>query len=745
MNQYEQASRIFAEILTNSPAKNSSIYISSLRELGTIALHQKNYQTAREYYFKALAAAPADKYYLLGRIARSYFLEGNYKLAEKIYRDALAVTSADDLMIPWYILRLGEVNLALGNTISADEKLQTALALAQETVDSELLWETYFAIGRLHIAQSKLQAAINAFKRALVYIEVTRKKLKIEQFRIGYFIEPNAVYEHLSEAYFLRYQTSGNKTDIDSLFYYSSFTRGRALQESVETGKGQQQFLSSNKSATRYRLLRQKVAKLQRRLRLYSAALQPIADSTLETLQTARLDMLAQKLRTLEEREKAQLPASNFTPQFTDLDSLKHILAHGNRALLHYHISDQQSFVVVITARDIATLPLEISARGLSASIEKLLRPFYNVSSGTTSRLPFHADIAFELYQHLFLPVLQKIDLPKKLIIVPDIHLAGLPFDLLLQSPPLKQIYTGADSADYQANLLLYKYVLSSSPATSVILKKHPELTASHDLLVLANPSSQSQFLQPDIANRMRYQVSRSWQFPPLIHATQEALSIKKLNIDVKVLLHGEATETAFREYYTDYSILHFATHAFVDTILVPFSGVVLALGDDSTQDGLLVGYEFAELDLNSDLVTLGACETGRGRTVEGEGVLGLPRIILAAGARSVMQTLWKIDDNFAGLMMPEFYNNYLSKNMDKAQALSVAKRQLIQKNKEYAHPFFWAGFTLYGAPGTAKPSWFAQNWLLLLSLCSLVLLTIFYFISRRTPKKKQAPCTDRI
>jgi len=192
--------------------------------------------------------------------------------------------------------------------------------------------------------------------------------------------------------------------------------------------------------------------------------------------------------------------------------------------------------------------------------------------------------------------------------------------------------------------------------------------------------------------------------------------------------------------------ILHVATHAFVDTTFDVFSGLVLAAGADSTDDGMLMGYEIADLRLNCDLVTLSACETGRGRLVAGEGVLGLPRQFLGAGAKSVLMTLWKVDDKFASELMPEFYKYFLKEKLSKAEALARAKRAIIGKyqsdrRNSYEHPFYWASFVLYGDPGmggeVASIHEFSST-LTLIFLCLLMFAVYQRYIRRYKQPKAQ-------
>jgi CHAT domain-containing protein len=194
------------------------------------------------------------------------------------------------------------------------------------------------------------------------------------------------------------------------------------------------------------------------------------------------------------------------------------------------------------------------------------------------------------------------------------------------------------------------------------------------------------------------------------------------------------ATKAVFFKEAPQYQIVHMATHAFVDTTFDAFSGLILATTSDSTDDGMLMGYEIADLDLSCDLVTLSACETGGGKRIVGEGVLGLPRLLLGAGAQSVLMTLWKVDDKFTAKLMPLFYYKLFKEKQSKSEALSEAKRWILDKkipegNFYYQHPVYWAAFTLYGDPGmlSIASSPIAEKVFLFIALLLLGLGIIFF------------------
>jgi len=128
------------------------------------------------------------------------------------------------------------------------------------------------------------------------------------------------------------------------------------------------------------------------------------------------------------------------------------------------------------------------------------------------------------------------------------------------------------------------------------------------------------------------------------------------------------------------------------------------AIAGTRIYDGLVrAGEVVREWRLNAELVVLSACETGLGKKVVGEGYVGFAHAFLQAGARSVLVSLWKVDDEATGLLMRRFYEGWLERGLRKAEALRQAKRWLRAREDErgrqrFAHPYYWSAFVLIGA-----------------------------------------------
>jgi CHAT domain-containing protein len=176
-----------------------------------------------------------------------------------------------------------------------------------------------------------------------------------------------------------------------------------------------------------------------------------------------------------------------------------------------------------------------------------------------------------------------------------------------------------------------------------------------------------------------------------------------------RVLTGAQAREEDVKALGKDVAVLHLACHGLLDSRFPLDSGLALAIPEapaPGQDNGLLQAWEILEqVRLDADLVTLSACETGLGAEMGGEGLVGLTRAFLYAGARSVISTLWSVADESTAELMRSFYGE-LARGRSKAEALQLAQRGLIDQPKgskvvpqgyEPSHPFFWAGFVLTG------------------------------------------------
>jgi len=263
----------------------------------------------------------------------------------------------------------------------------------------------------------------------------------------------------------------------------------------------------------------------------------------------------------------------------------------------------------------------------------------------------------------------------KRLVIVPDGALFELPFGAL----PLGETEFLCDR---------YEVCLSVSASLLRQTLTRPAEAAPGNLLTFADPRFGRLVRSPDLQSGA-----------PLAELPGTAAEAGELasafDQGVTTYLREQASEETAKREMGGYRYVHFATHGLLDSASPLYSSVVLSEpAADSAEDGELEAREILDLKLNAELVTLSACETGRGKVRPGEGLLGLSWALTAAGARTVVVSQWKVSDETTPVLMKSFYEG-LRRGLGKAAALRVAARNLREQSP---HPYYWAPFVLLGS-----------------------------------------------
>ncbi|HCA97055.1 MAG TPA: hypothetical protein DEP38_21285, partial [Cyanobacteria bacterium UBA9226] len=146
------------------------------------------------------------------------------------------------------------------------------------------------------------------------------------------------------------------------------------------------------------------------------------------------------------------------------------------------------------------------------------------------------------------------------------------------------------------------------------------------------------------------------------------------------------------------YQIVHFATHGFLDSVNPELSGIVLSLFNEKgeAQDGFLRLHDIFNLNLPAELVVLSACQTGLGENVKGEGIVGLTRGFMYAGAKRVVVSLWSVNDVATSELMAKFYQKMLQGGQNPVNALREAQLEMWNSG-QWKSPYYWAAFTVQG------------------------------------------------
>lgn len=671
--------------------------------LADIFAHEKKFFQARKLYDEYLSYLQArnnhfERHSYLAKKADTYRDEGpiHYERALALYQEAgqEAAKHGSEYYHAWYRLDIADLEIRRGNLEQAAQALASIpVEIFNESPEGfirlKLSWGEYFR------TRGEWERAISAYRAASMVIDSTRPEVSLDRLRVGYFSDRARAAQGLAECFHQRYQMRQALADRDSMFYYLERARGRSFEDLFGKEIGRDSYTAREKTLeSEYLRACEALQTLQRRLRRGEAV-----DDSLR-LETARYTVVYQRPQ-LYSTQRALPTSKNGIGEA--LVQAQETLRKKQAALLLYHIAEQASFMIAISGTDFRALPLRLNRAEIFMLCDTLMAPLRSeaLRTKTVAEIKYRADLAYQLYEVLIKPAEDAMKLPVQLIIVPDAALASVPFEMFLTKPQAQIAYAPTDSSVYARDFLLQRYAFSYSPSFDLIKQNVHTDSPARGVLLLANPLEQTTVIPGDTSKRV---------LEPLPFTELEAKRIEDLYAHTSKFTRDAATQIVFTNEAAKHRVVHFATHAFVDSVFDDFSGLALAMTDDITDDGFLMGYEIAGQKLINDLIVLSACETGLGNVAEGEGVLGLPRLFLRAGAKSVLMTLWQVDDRFAAELVPRLYDYYLNDGLAKADALAKAKREILKKQDGVSgiyqqHPFYWAAFTLYGDPGQTQTS----------------------------------------
>ena len=452
--------------------------------------------------------------------------------------------------------------------------------------------------------------------------------------------------------------------------------RGRVLAEMLLARSGRTEARTSEQIAGERQL-----AKLQSKL--YTAKSRAARKSLLDEIFLLETRMAPDATRQFhaEMANNARKPAT--------LRDVQAVLAPGE-TLLEFAVTKRTAYCVQISAKT-----SRVHKLGSAAQLVTLAKALASAitDNGDTDKP------ASELGSFLLRP-LGAIARKGRLIVAPDGPLHRIPFELLR--------FPGESS-------LLSQTVVSYTPSATVfaLIRRRPvnRSLLNPALAIASSPDSGEPELISDAKVAPIGKIARGvfdingTTLGSLPAAADEARTVGSLlgASSDDVVVDERATESSIKQMpLSNYRVLHFATHGLISTKYPERSALLLR--QSKSEDGFLQAREILRMNLRADLVTLSACDTGTGQTFGQEGVSNLVRPVLAAGARSVLASLWGADDTFSLALMKAFYQN-LSKKFDAGESLRQAKMTLLQRLGPNATPRLWSGYLLYGDSTAALPA----------------------------------------
>ena len=553
-------------------------------------------------------------------------------------------------------LQAGEVDLApLRETLS---KLFTEPYLSAREL------KTLLRVARMLVDVGEDKLAISVLEELITRVEYARGLLTDTMTRQAFGGTINVLFEDLTNIYF-------NQASPDGLFkalLATESNRARALRA-----------LSSSKKATGHGNLPEGNIYEVARARLERILREPDLLGSEEAPRLA-IDFLLRKIRPDKEGRglgdlsvrPTSVPQRREAPPLA-LASLQMNL-DPSVAVLVYYLTDKIAGAWVISNENHRWRNI-----GPIDRIEKaVIRLRTEVLSPEENREEQLIGSSRKAYELLLKPFADDIGEKTELVIIPDKILFNFPFEALV-------ISEGPDSGKYLIERYKVSYQLSLDLLSNSIIPGLPRNGKQQKILLMGNPDL------PEESSA--YAGTKRGELKYLKYVAKEISSIAAVvGVQKTVTYMGaDATKEKLEHNLGEFSILHFATHAQANA-RNPYGSFIKLAGPK----GYLTLREVPKLNVSADLVVLSGCETGTGRILGGEGIWSFTSQFLAAGAKNVVASLWRVEDQSTAELMKEFYKAMKPEFERFGESLRIAKLRLL-KGKEWQHPCYWAPFVLYG------------------------------------------------
>jgi CHAT domain-containing protein len=565
---------------------------------------------------------------------------------------------------------LGDLFMKRGDAARAADYYRETLRLAGPVNSEELIWRAHYGLARVSEIQGKLLQSVEDCKKTIAVIEKVSLRLPLHIFRSAFRKDKIGIYESLIHWLLQMHQKEPAKGYDREAFLYAEKSKAMSLHTFLHESEFDAEKQEDGAIRDGYQRIGRNITRIQ--IELQNPALS--AERRMALLQA--LDKGDDEVRDylFQTRRKSPKYSEIDYPQPSSLESVRQKLVGAETALLEFVIGEQRSFVFLVTRDEFAVAGLP-SEKELTPLIDNYLKFLTLKESG-----PFRGEKGGQkLFGLLIAPFQNHLRKTiKALLIVPDGPLDYLPFESLIE-------------AGGKPRFLIEKYEIlyGASASCLIALAERPrKSTTPKDFLGVANPYPGSAY---------GLSLDQEYRFPRLRYAHREIRTIKNFFKPERTsLLMGRAAEEKkFKELrLADYRIIHLAAHGVIDDRNWWRSAMLLLKDPGNVEDGFLQSTEIYLLRFSPDLLVLSGCQTGIGTLEKGEGIYGMSSAFFYAGARSILLSLWSINDKATAMFMEYFYRR-LTGGKPAAEALRLAKMQMLRSR--YAHPFYWAAFILNG------------------------------------------------
>lgn len=685
----------------------------SLRNIGVIYARLKEPQKALSYYEKALPLSRevGDKRgeaTTLQKIGDARLALGESQQALTSYESALTLfidPVADKPSEASTLINIGQAYAALGDYEKAADYYNRAETLYRslEILGGEATALYYKAI--MERDRGNLKAALSRIENAIPKLESVRERLSSADLR-SLYLASNRDYYDLSIDILMRLHRADSKPGYDSVaLQINERGRARSLLETLkESGSDIRQGVDPRLLERESRLRQQLNAKEKVRLQLLSTRR---SQEQVQASQSEIRDLLAQyqEVQGLI-RQRSPRYAALTQPEPLDVKQIQQTVLDEDTLLLEYALGKDSGCVWVVTPTSVQSFALPARS-----SVEALAKHVYGLLTARNLQVKFEtadekqqrirqADeeyqrAAAELSRMLLGPIGSLLNGGKRLLVVTEGALQFVPFSALPTPGALDRP-------------LLLDHEVVTLPSASVLAELRKETAgrspAPKTVAVFADPvfSKGDPRMKPGSSAQERRAIDSKLDPARLPFTGEEAEEIARFagsRGTLKALGFQANRSLVTSDVLKQYRIIHFATHGLIDNVHPALSGIALSRfnAQGEPQEDTLRLMDVYNLELRADLVVLSACKSGLGKDLRGEGLIGLTRGFMYAGAARVVVTLWDVNDLATARLMGWFYSKMLART---ARPVAAALREAqieMMRTRQWSSPYYWGGFVIQG------------------------------------------------
>lgn len=706
-------------LILNQSMNDKAIEAHIFEKIGTTHLQQKLYKKAVVYYQKALQLERdlnnrkgiGD---LLCNLGVAYKQMGDYKEALKHYEDALSIKRfLEDRIGEGAVLgNIGLLYEQSGVLDKAHDHLIASHNICMECELPEYRWRALRGLGKIEAAKGIYDQAVVNYLLALDEIEKMRAGLAQKEMKASFMQDKMHVYDELIELYAVLDQKNPKLGYGEKSFEIFERKQGRVFIE--EVGKSGARKFSGIPSD-----IVEEETRLSLELEIIQSALEADITGSEKTNEKEKLRNLResetraiQALQKVREKIKNEYPAYYALkyPQPVDLKHLQEAVLRPDELMLVYSVMDEAIFMWMIGREHFSVHRITETGKDLHEKVIAYRDNDINIFKGQTLRGTQSFGNAsgnlknIDLYPLLFPEsIRQTVQTYSTVFIIPTGPLYLLPFESLKDEKGRYLIES--QSFAYLSSASLLK-VLRAAEASKALKPQYPFMAFANPLYEvpekIEDPVDEIQVRS--FLNIMRGNIEplpetedEVTQIINILKAPQNSRPLwtqQKASRSVVLDLNAKGS-------LDDYRYISFACHGILpdDINGVVQPSLLLSTPDPVTKEvGLLTMSDVFGLTLNAELVALSACNTGRGEIIKGEGVVGLTRAFMYAGAPSISVNLWSVETISAQKLSVEFFKA-LKQGKSRAQALRESKLKMIrgETGKQFQKPFFWAPMVIFG------------------------------------------------